>query len=202
MAKEPIVSTLFRFVTTRNPQLLTKEERLRGFIYFPKQSRSSSHFLNELNEDDTADDRRQHLDSRVSAFSPMTKRSQVENVKIDLYEFSHWLMKHKDTLTISDVESRMITTTPVTLSNAELISLWDQLHYQVLTKRSNAVREAIIRMIVADYFLKKDDSRSNDADKLINTDVELQRLANAYVCLLYTSPSPRDLSTSRMPSSA
>ena len=24
----------------------------------------------------------------------------------------------------------------------------------------------------------------------------------AYVCLLYTSPSPRDLSTSRMPSSA
>ena len=25
---------------------------------------------------------------------------------------------------------------------------------------------------------------------------------NAYLCLLYTSPSPRDLSTSRMPSSA
>ena len=27
-------------------------------------------------------------------------------------------------------------------------------------------------------------------------------VANAYICLLYTSPSPRDLSTSRMPSSA
>ena len=27
-------------------------------------------------------------------------------------------------------------------------------------------------------------------------------LAFSYVCLLYTSPSPRDLSTSRMPSSA
>ena len=27
-------------------------------------------------------------------------------------------------------------------------------------------------------------------------------LANTYHCLLYTSPSPRDLSTSRMPSSA
>ena len=25
---------------------------------------------------------------------------------------------------------------------------------------------------------------------------------NVYICLLYTSPSPRDLSTSRMPSSA
>ena len=30
----------------------------------------------------------------------------------------------------------------------------------------------------------------------------LQVVAASYVCLLYTSPSPRDLSTSRMPSSA
>ena len=31
---------------------------------------------------------------------------------------------------------------------------------------------------------------------------ELTRLDRDYSCLLYTSPSPRDLSTSRMPSSA
>jgi len=30
----------------------------------------------------------------------------------------------------------------------------------------------------------------------------LQQLGIDYICLLYTSPSPRDLSTSRMPSSA
>ena len=35
-----------------------------------------------------------------------------------------------------------------------------------------------------------------DSDKMI-ADLE-----NPYICLLYTSPSPRDLSTSRMPSSA
>ena len=29
-----------------------------------------------------------------------------------------------------------------------------------------------------------------------------RRMDPSYVCLLYTSPSPRDLSTSRMPSSA
>ena len=32
--------------------------------------------------------------------------------------------------------------------------------------------------------------------------VEAQTLANVYTCLLYTSPSPRDISGSRMPSSA
>ena len=31
---------------------------------------------------------------------------------------------------------------------------------------------------------------------------DLRRRVTAYTCLLYTSPSPRDLSTSRMPSSA
>ena len=31
---------------------------------------------------------------------------------------------------------------------------------------------------------------------------ELTKKINQYTCLLYTSPSPRDLSTSRMPSSA
>ena len=31
---------------------------------------------------------------------------------------------------------------------------------------------------------------------------ETARRGNLYGCLLYTSPSPRDLSTSRMPSSA
>ena len=33
-------------------------------------------------------------------------------------------------------------------------------------------------------------------------DIELAKQAASIVCLLYTSPSPRDLSTSRMPSSA
>ena len=34
------------------------------------------------------------------------------------------------------------------------------------------------------------------------TDTEPKRAAQFGICLLYTSPSPRDLSTSRMPSSA
>ena len=34
------------------------------------------------------------------------------------------------------------------------------------------------------------------------SEVELENQTRNYTCLLYTSPSPRDLSTSRMPSSA
>ena len=42
---------------------------------------------------------------------------------------------------------------------------------------------------------------SIDASESANIDVEYQ-IHGLYTCLLYTSPSPRDLSTSRMPSSA
>ena len=37
---------------------------------------------------------------------------------------------------------------------------------------------------------------------LLASPVRITRIIRTYVCLLYTSPSPRDLSTSRMPSSA
>ena len=40
----------------------------------------------------------------------------------------------------------------------------------------------------------------NEKEFLNSDDVQILRLAS--LCLLYTSPSPRDLSTSRMPSSA
>ena len=40
------------------------------------------------------------------------------------------------------------------------------------------------------------------ADKAVAESKERVRAALSSICLLYTSPSPRDLSTSRMPSSA
>ena len=41
-----------------------------------------------------------------------------------------------------------------------------------------------------------------DPSGLVYEAVAIVLIASAIVCLLYTSPSPRDLSTSRMPSSA
>ena len=45
---------------------------------------------------------------------------------------------------------------------------------------------------------------ANQAQNYLSTSESPKRMGNAHpnICLLYTSPSPRDLSTSRMPSSA
>ena len=55
--------------------------------------------------------------------------------------------------------------------------------------------------------LREDRRHINDIDAkkicgLRNVPVNLEISMNKEICLLYTSPSPRDLSTSRMPSSA
>ena len=49
------------------------------------------------------------------------------------------------------------------------------------------------------YYAYFDPSRM---DHLLDNRIFSLLVQNTYTCLLYTSPSPRDLSTSRMPSSA
>ena len=49
-----------------------------------------------------------------------------------------------------------------------------------------------------DYLCHDDFDPENDQ----TTEEYREELQNYSICLLYTSPSPRDLSTSRMPSSA
>ena len=46
------------------------------------------------------------------------------------------------------------------------------------------------------------DKIQNIIEAINNKENEIKSLTEADFCLLYTSPSPRDLSTSRMPSSA
>ena len=44
--------------------------------------------------------------------------------------------------------------------------------------------------------------RDTNSNAIVNVNKSEYQLYMSRVCLLYTSPSPRDLSTSRMPSSA
>ena len=51
-------------------------------------------------------------------------------------------------------------------------------------------------------FLKKNKINFTNVGGYYPCNYEIDDLDTLYFCLLYTSPSPRDLSTSRMPSSA
>ena len=69
-----------------------------------------------------------------------------------------------------------------------------------------------IRDVVSNNYYSLDDLKSDKATVImficnhcpfvIHVNSELVKMANEYSCLLYTSPSPRDRTRSRMPSSA
>ena len=64
-------------------------------------------------------------------------------------------------------------------------------------KLSLLQKEVLFGVILGDAHLETQNNRITYRVKF-----EQSIKHTAYICLLYTSPSPRDLSTSRMPSSA
>ena len=62
--------------------------------------------------------------------------------------------------------------------------------------------EKIARKYGVDYAVKKDRSSSPPKYLIFFKGRDADALTAAFTCLLYTSPSPRDGATSRMPSSA
>ena len=70
------------------------------------------------------------------------------------------------------------------------------------SQRSSRLNE-LLREIIAEELKRIDDERLDWVSVThVRTDRGLDRAVVSFTCLLYTSPSPRDLSTSRMPSSA
>ena len=82
---------------------------------------------------------------------------------------------------------------------------------ELAARLRNSGRYTVIITRTRDNYVDHDDrlriARTGQADLFISihadsTSNKHARGASVYTCLLYTSPSPRDLSTSRMPSSA
>ena len=187
MTKEPIVADLFRFVTVRNPQLLSEEEKERGFVYFPFQNVSLSYFLKDFGglEDDKAV-RKAYLDNKASTFSGyFTSLKAIRELNERLYDFSLWLMKNKNTITKEKATGASEGAELLTAN--QRITLWDNLIYQTVTEKSSAVRDAILQMLVADNFLNKNDIEAEA--KLIKDDNDLRRLAKAYVVIPKNVPN-------------
>ena len=74
----------------------------------------------------------------------------------------------------------------------------------VLRKALNQAMDARhhILDIMEDTITEPAESLSGNAPRLETIELPKDKIGEVIGCLLYTSPSPRDLSTSRMPSSA
>ena len=90
--------------------------------------------------------------------------------------------------------------------NGEVRDHFIRIHIGLCTRAClpNGEREVVIHLAFSDHFGGFDDGASAFLIQIVELHIGLRRahFDNAKRCLLYTSPSPRDRTRSRMPSSA
>ncbi len=164
---EPIKIDLFRFVTLRSPQLISPGRKSLGFIHHPAPDRS--HFLEAALASPDINAARESVANMAKSFVALSNYSAVKDLGPSLYEFSVWLVKERNALSTQGVIDRAKDTK--LLDGGALISLWDNLFYQVLEHVSPQVRQACIQMILAQNFIQilKEKSIGQRAEELIDT---------------------------------
>jgi len=192
MASKPIKTDLFRFVTVRTPQLINEQRKDLGFIFHPNPSQSV--FLEEIGEGTDINQARTFVRDAVNDFTnPLKTYLKTKEVDKDLYNFSSWLMNNRSNFTKAEVVVEMGSLTP--LVDAKVNELWDNLYYQVLTRKSSYVRQACIQLIIANNFIAK--YTTYDATVHEGTEEEfLVRLANAKVVIDKSFTTEEDNSVS------
>lgn len=195
-----VKNTLFRFVTMRSPELLDQEQVNQYFVKHPDAgltefNESNSSFLSQLSQTETGLSKRTVLSNATSTFAinALKKKENVhENnlVSKRLYDFAIWLTKNRTTFTLEQLEQKLENPTlgipnPYAftwsiINEENLIQLWDNLFYQIISGKSPYVRDMILSVLVADFFLKNKDNCNGEIQAL-------RKLAQARVII------PREL---------
>lgn len=181
-----VKNTLFRFVTMRTPELLEQEQVNQYFVKHPEAELesfidSTSVFLNSISQLDTNQSRKNVLNTSSTSFVENSLKKKEETVSNGLvhsrmYDFAIWLSKNRTTFSIERLNEQLAN--PILgipnpnanqwreISNENLIILWDNLFYQIITGKSAYVRDAILSILVAEFFLRQMPLLGNDLNSL------------------------------------
>lgn len=192
-----IKNTLYRFVTMRAPELLEERKSKELFVLHPEAHRNPSEtiksfFLKSIYSIPEGKTKKEALQETAENFdnsnARKTKKSIVELVdNQNLTVFAEWLTKNRTTLTYEKVKKFLekLGTTEKIPHDEIRIKLWDNLFYQIFTFQSGTVRDFILSVLVADFFISK--NKVSEENEEI-----LKRLAQARVVIPKAIFSPEN----------
>lgn len=146
--KYPIKTDLFRFITTRTPDQLTQEDISSRFITHPDISESRIDTLPATGVDQSV------FQDYLDTYEAVTNYKEIRAISPILYDSTSVFMRNRSKL-IHRIPKELENPEEYLLTPEQLIWMWDQLFYQVITRNSSYVRQAAIQMILGDYILKK-----------------------------------------------
>ncbi|MGB1216342.1 MAG: hypothetical protein ACPG5P_00615, partial [Saprospiraceae bacterium] len=178
--RTPIISEAFRFLHISKPDIYSGETMDYNFI--PAYTKGKA-----LGIKGKADSK--------GGFSPIRNLSEVREVNETLFVLSFWLGKNRRTLTKQSGAKRIKGLKPLSSANRTL--LWENLFHQALRNESSSVRDAIIRMIQADNFIRKFPEATKGTKESPAIDRALRNIAGASVIIpnrLFDKPSKKNAS--------
>ncbi len=145
----PIKADLFRFVTFRTPESMDQQNKNLRFVTHPDMSKSlikSCPVPQAGKEGSTS-----VFTTYLKQFKPFKTYDEVRAVNPSLYDTANTAAKKKSS--ISDFIA-VNSTKPIFLTEKQVVLLYDQLFYQIITKESKVVRQAITQLLIANHALK------------------------------------------------
>jgi hypothetical protein len=152
--KMPTADTLFRFLQIRNPgdempDQVTEKRFIENGLSI------GSVFLNAVDGLENQEDIDAALQVALESFTPLKSAKEVKALNPAMLKFGQWVSDPKSDL-VGDYATRSAGLSPI--SDADLITLWDNLYYLVITTGSTGTRDAIIKQIRGTNFLEEADA--------------------------------------------
>lgn len=150
-----IKNTLFRFVTMRAPELSEEQGLTNRFVFMTPRANA-----NEVRAFEDAVLSRPNDQSKWSAMSDLASsyvtktEGELKAFNSKIFELGVWIAKNKRSLTHHELLIKIQALTDEKITTAQLNLLWDNLFYQVITKKDFYAKETIMHLLVANHVLK------------------------------------------------
>jgi len=173
--KQNIKNTLYRFVTMRAPELIGETEKALGFVQFPTSE--TSEFITPATQAATPEARTQAIATAITEYTPVhASKSDLRTTNSHFFELATWLTANRSTFTADELAAKIDDFNQSGAAIPDMIAIWDDLHYNILTSGDSYLRDALLSYLVAKFFL--DNQLKVDA-----TTKELRKLAQARVVI-------------------
>ena len=142
-------TTLFRFVSLRNPELTRRENQNKRFVFNSDIANGVFHSAVINRYENTT-----KWDTMVSAaesFNAFENERAIADLYPRHFELSDWIARNRSNINTRDLIRRLGIEE---LQSSDEVNLWDNLYYQVLIQKDFYVKEAVIQLLVLQNILK------------------------------------------------
>lgn len=151
IAENTPTQTLFRFVSLRSPQLSDDKDQDKRFILIPDVLKTDNHFYIPVT---TGTGTKKELlkgsaENYTATAECITSVNYLKNDFNDFYNFATWLARNKSTCTYAEFTAKKDEIFPPIYTLPELIQLWNNLIYQVVTQKDFYIKEVVMQMLLA-----------------------------------------------------